>query len=160
MNNRKMHAVIFSVLFVYTSLFGSDGSKKVLLSGNLIDSAPKHISAKMLHDTFTTKKVHMYNPWEKSSADYEGVLLEDFISFYAQPSVKNLKLEAIDSYQTDISRELWTSERILLVTKVNGKYLSIRDKGPLRIVFIDYNESKINTLELWMWMINKITIEQ
>lgn len=150
---------LFTIIFLTTILFAGSGDKKIKIIGSVNDSAPKYTTAKLLEQNFKIFKKEVYNSWEKRSDLYEGVFLNDLAKKYGTKDTKQIKLIALDGYNIDYSKELYESQRILLSFKVNGKYISIKDKGPMRVVFVDFDSSKKSdndNLHKWMWMIKKI----
>jgi len=158
----KLSAVLiaFISLLLFSNLSYADaGDRKVRLSGNLQDNVDKKQSVKKLEQQFTLYTKKFYNPWEKASATYSGILLDEFVKKFGQADTNKITFKAIDDYQVDIPKNIWQSYKILLVTKVNGEYLDIKNKGPMRIVFPDYDASKKEyevNLPLWLWMITQI----
>ena len=150
---------MLSLLFVSNMSFADDGDRKIRFSGNLNDNSSQRLSVKELEKHFTLIEIKAYNPWEKHTAEYTGILLDELITKIAKPNVQSISLKAIDDYQVEIKKELWESNRILLVTKQDGEYLSVAKKGPMRVIFPDYDASKKEhemNLPLWLWMITKI----
>lgn len=154
---KRAFLVLLSFVLIGASLYADAGNKRVQIDGKILASTPKMITPRQLEKDVGIFKVHLYNPWDKKAADYEGVLIDQLVKRYGQKDISRLKLKAIDNYEVDLSKDLWSKERILLVTKINGKYIPVSEKGPLRIVFVDYNDKKAEHLDLWMWMIKKIT---
>lgn len=157
-----MKKIFMFVLLLSVALFGDAGDRKITLLGNIKDDINKKLSPKQLEKDITPTKHTLYNPWEKKSDEYEGVMLNDFIKFYGKDGIKAIHLVALDDYKVTITKELMKSERILLVTKINGQYQSIKQKGPMRIVFLDFDKTNAKyekSLPLWLWMINKIEFE-
>lgn len=133
--------------------------KKVTLSGTQEKNGVERLSAAKISEGLSFVEQEVYNPYEKRSELYGGVLLDAFVKKYAKEGVKELKLKALDGYTAVIPRTLWESERILLVTHLNGKPTTIKTKGPLQIVFLDFdpNTQKYQkTIPLWIWMVTKI----
>lgn len=158
---RKFGIVFFALVF--SSLAIADaGDKTVMLAGKqLNEKASSKISIKALETNFTLHTIEVYNPWEKRREVYSGIWVSELIKQYG-PSAKSLTLTAIDSYQTTLNDEEWQSFRIMLVTKVNGQYIDVKNKGPMRIVFADYDAAD-NRYELslpkWMWMIKQLSFD-
>lgn len=148
-----------SLAFFVSSTWSGDGERKISLSGNLQTELNGRISVKALESHFTLLNIESYNPWEKETAKHTGILLNELVAKFAQADTQVVIFSAIDDYEVEIPRAMWESFRILIVTKQNGQYLPVSKRGPMRIVFPDYDASKkeyeIN-LPLWMWMINKI----
>lgn len=151
-----------TALFIFAFfglLYGESGNKKVYLTGKINNTTPKYITPKQLDKLFSSLKFNTFNPWEKQKDYYEGIFLNEFIKKYGKKDVKEVKIKALDDYEITFSKELYENERILLSYKVNGKYISIREKGPMRIVFVDYDASKKKyelNLPKWLWMIRSI----
>lgn len=157
-----MKKILLILMIFALALFGDAGDKKITLLGNIKDTVSKKLSPKQLEKDLTTSKHTLYNPWEKRTDEYEGVLLNDFVKFYGKDGLKALHLIALDDYKVTISKELMDSERILLVTKINNQYQPIKQKGPMRIVFLDFDKTDAKyekSLPLWLWMISKIEFE-
>ena len=72
-----------------------------------------------------------------------------------------LVLEALDEYSVEISDDPFEDYPIIVAYKLNGKYMSVRDLGPLWLMypFDDYPE--LNT-ELsrshCVWQLTRITV--
>lgn len=149
------------VFFIMSSVlaYADAGDKTIVLAGHLTKSAPVKVTPRELEHSFQVFKGYLYNPWEKKSAHYEGILIDQLVKKYGDKGVQKLRLKAIDDYEIVLEKRMWQTERILLVTKIDGKYIPVKEKGPLRIVFVDYDDSKAKDLHLWMWMIKKIAFE-
>lgn len=152
---------IITLLFLLfcSTLYANSGDKKIKLIGDIKDSAPKTITPKELEEQFKPFSAKVYNPWEKKEDKYTGVLLSEIVNKFANSSVTSITTKAIDDYSVTFDKKLIDKERILLAYKVNDKFIPIRKKGPLRIVFVDYDKTKKEyelNLSKWMWMINKI----
>ena len=157
-----IHVILITLFFFSHFAYSDAGEKKIRMSGNIKNESIKSITPKILETSLKTTEIHMYNPWEKQPDAYKGVLFNEFVRFYGAGNVSLVTLEAIDDYKVSLTKKMWQNERILLVTRVNGEYISLRKKGPLRIIFIDYDSAKKKyelNLPLWMWMINKIDFE-
>ena len=84
------------------------------------------------------------------------------IKTFGSDDAKSVTISAIDSYQITFTSEDWNRYQILVATRVNNRYQSVRQKGPMRLIYADYDPSKIEhelSLPKWMWMIKKIAIE-
>lgn len=157
MLQKLLNFLLFTTLFIGLTL--SAAEKKITLSGQLSEGKVKRLSASQIIEglEFIQKKV--YNPYEKRSNLYGGVLLDAFVKKYAKESTKTVKFKAIDGYEAVIPRELWEKEPILIATDLNGKRTDLKTKGPLQIVFLDFQPDEIEdqaTIPLWIWMVTKI----
>lgn len=151
--------IVFLLFICVSYIIAANGDKQITLSGKINKNIPNKISAKQLEKILPTSTHTIYNPWEKKTEKYEGVLLDEFIKHFGADDTTKIELIALDDYRVDISKQLASQERILLVTKINDQYQSIRQKGPMRIIFIDFdkrNKKYEDTLPLWLWMITRI----
>ncbi len=155
---RKLSILLMALVF--SSIVMADaGDKTVLLMGkHLSETAPPKITIKALEANFTLHTVETYNPWEKRTEVYTGIWVSDLIKTYGQGTT-SLKLTAIDDYQVTLNNEEWQNLRILLATKVNGQYIDVKNKGPMRVVFPDYDAANKHyelSLPKWLWMIKRL----
>ena len=139
----------------------ADANVRIKLQGKKTDNTDKRVSIKQI-EAIGLIEVKAYNPYEKKSDVYTGVLMNKFVKHFAKPGVKEMALSAIDDYTITFTSSEWENMRIVIATRVNGKYIGYDEKGPLRIIFPDYDTSKKiyqNILPKWMWMINKVNFK-
>jgi len=135
-----------------------DGSAKIRLMGNVAEDARKRISIKELESIGTTE-AEAFNPYEKKADTYKGVWMKDLVAHFGNPSTHQITTIAIDGYTVTFDKADWESLNIMIATQVNGKYIGFKDKGPMRIVFVDFDKTHElyeANLPKWMWMIQKI----
>lgn len=104
-------------------------------------------------------EVEVFNPDERRVATYQGVWLNDIVAGFGTGQTQNISMTAIDFYQASFEREEWERLRILLATREDGAHIEIDRKGPIRVIFADYNpEERVyqETIGKWIWMVNKI----
>lgn len=156
---RHLKLGILLLLIVSSILYGKNREPKIILSGNLIEASSQRLSVDELTQDLKYITQRVYNPYEKRTDLYGGVLLDEFVQKYANKNIQSLELIAIDDYSITITKDEWKSMRIILSTQMNNKKISIKNKGPLRIVFPDYDpkETQYQTnIASWIWMIKKI----
>ncbi len=151
---------LFLVFLLLSSvnLFGDGSERKIRLLGNTKANTPKTVSIKEIEELGLVQE-NIYNPYEKRTDLYTGVLLDKFIKKYANDDVKTVTFTAIDDYEVVMPKSQYSSEKIILATRINKHYMSLRSKGPLRIVYPDYDAKKKKyqvNLSYWIWMITKI----
>ena len=140
--------------------FANPGDAKILLTGKALNlEKPQRITVKDLESMFELVTVEAYNPWEKRSDQYTGIWMNQLIDKFAKPGLRSLDFKAIDNYQISFIEQDWTTFKILMATRVNNEYQSVRNKGPMRLIYADYDQSNIEhelNLTKWMWMIKRI----
>ena len=137
---------------------GTDGGARIKLLGKVASDVSARVTVKQI-ESIGTSDLDAYNPYEKRNDVYTGVWMNEFVARFGQPDVKSVTFKAIDDYEINFDPSEWKGLRILIATRVNGKYIGLEEKGPMRIVFPDYDPGKSvyqENLPKWMWMITKI----
>lgn len=139
----------------------ADGSARIRLDGNLAAEVPSQLSVLQI-EAIGTHEVEAYNPYEKRSDRYTGVWLKDLVTHLGASSTQQVTTSAIDDYVVTFKAFEWQQQRILIATRVNGQYIGFAQKGPLRIVYPDFDRADPvyqANLPKWMWMITRISFE-
>lgn len=158
MSYLKNFLLCFFIIFSSIT-YAYDGEKKIRLLGKVKEGIDKRVSVKELESTFETKEFSVYNPYDKQSDLYSGVFIDKLVEKFAQDGVSEVKFTAIDNYEITLSKADWLKNPILLSTRMNGKFMEVREKGPLRIVYPELHPEDKDYKKLlptWMWMITKI----
>lgn len=158
-----MHLVLAGV-FLFVLISNSvnsaeqDGKASVKLEGEVSTNVSKRPTVEEIESIGVTE-LEILDPFDSKTNRYKGIWLDQFAAHFAKPGVTHLTFIAIDEYEISFERKEWTNTRILLVTKVNDKYIDLEHKGPLRIIFPDFNPKTDNSKEnlpKWIWMITRV----
>lgn len=136
----------------------ADGGAKVRLTGNMVQGIGDSITVGELEKA-GLQVLRRHDPFEKKTLHYSGVWLDAFVERFGKAGVTAVTFTAIDEYQVTVDRQEWMKTRILLVTRVDDRYLDFEHKGPIRVVYADYDPAVHNPKEVlpkWIWMITKI----
>ena len=159
---KKIIKIFFLIgFYIGSPLYAESGNQSIEIVGEIKKEIQSNITVKKLYKLVKTNEFEVYNPWEKKTDVYEGILIDDFIDLFAKKNSYGIRFLAIDGYEVEFKKSDWENERILLSLKVNGEFIAIRDRGPMRLVFVDYDKNKQKykvTLKSWMWMITKIEV--
>lgn len=132
--------------------------QRIKLQGSLLKNAPAFITVSDLEKLLTTE-YEVHDPYLGSPVVYQGVLLREFVKAYGQPETVFLKIRAIDDYKAEFSKDEWHQWDIMLATRMAGKQMGLREKGPVKIV-MPYDTAKEMNQTLfnpkWIWQINRI----
>lgn len=107
------------------------------------------------------RKGEMETPWTEGTVIFEGPLLREILAAVGATGT-SLKVRALNDYAADVPAEDAKLDTIL-ATKLDGKPMSIRDKGPLMLVYpfdLDadlYNEKYFSRS---VWQIKEIEVGQ
>lgn len=99
----------------------------------------------------------LYDPYQAADVEMRGIPFRDFLikHFGSVPSA--LHFTAWDDYAVSLSG--WGDPDWVLVTHENDQPLTLRDRGPLRLVERDYADRDTENLREfndWLWMIRSI----
>jgi hypothetical protein len=100
--------------------------------------------------------------WTDGLVTFEGVLLSRLLEVLAVPGdVKELAMTALDDYQVAIPVADVRTWPVILALKRDGQYMSVRNKGPLWVVyprhaFPELQQAKHNPK--WIWQLKEIVI--
>jgi hypothetical protein len=112
-------------------------------------------------ESLPRREVRTENPWEEGTAVYEGVLLRDLLnSVEANGTV--LRIAALNDYSAEMDVEDTETIDVILAFKRNGKYMPIREKGPLFVVFPFSDQPSLKVQQRFaqsVWQVSRITVK-
>lgn len=147
--------------------FGADLAKaegKVLLriSGNISKSNSEsgiEIDQAML-DSLPVVTFSTPTPWTEGNSEWSGVRLNEFLDYIGAQS-RELHIKALDGYEVDFKNVDLDKYPVIIAYKLNGEYMSVRDLGPLWIMFpfADHPELDIQfNRSLSVWQLLEIEV--
>lgn len=106
--------------------------------------------------TFATSTI-----WTEGKVEFTGVPLSDLLRKLGIES-GTLKATAINDYAVDIPVAEALQDPAIVAYKMNGKPMSVREKGPLWIVY-PYDQNKKFQAEVYysrsIWQLDRIVVE-
>lgn len=100
-------------------------------------------------------------PWTEGQTVFDGVLLRDLLAAVGAAG-GSLRAVAINDYAVEIPAEDATVYDVIVAYEMNGEPMSVRDKGPLWIVYPmdDHDELKTPETEAKMiWQLRDISVQ-
>lgn len=97
--------------------------------------------------------------WPGNDGTYEGPLLADVLRRAGLYDAAGVRISALDGFSQVLPRQDWTRWPVLLATRRDGQPLSVRNKGPLRVIYPrDMSPELSDTLYRlrWVWLVNRI----
>ena len=109
-------------------------------------------------ETFDTYRVVTVTPWRKTPATFEGVLLRDVLAASDLDAVSAIRVTAENDFSSDLEQEIWMSVPVMVATRVDGRPISRRERGPLLFVVEDalYQASAATQERHLVWMAARI----
>ncbi len=136
------------VLTVSGTLTKPNHGKDATFSMEMLERLPQQ--------TFTTK-----TPWYPQAVTFTGPLLRDVLAA-AGASGKQISARALDDYKTLIPMSDAKNFNLILARQIDGKNLSIREKGPLFIVYPYDSKPELQAqvyLDRSAWQLKSLTID-
>jgi hypothetical protein len=111
---------------------------------------------KLPQQSFTTN-----TPWYPKPVTFTGPLLRDVLAAAGAKGTR-IAARALDDYKTVIPMSDAQNFGVILARKIDGKILSVRDKGPLFIVYPYDSKPELKAqvfLDRSAWQLKSLTID-
>lgn len=132
-------------------------SKKVILTIKSPKGMTKYSHSQV--EAIGLKKLETSTYWPDDNGEYDGVLLRDLLKDAGIETSPRIKVTALDDYTTIIPREDWQKWDVLVATRHEKKAMSIRRKGPLRMIYPKDLGGEVAASDMrirWIWAIKTI----
>lgn len=100
-------------------------------------------------------------PWYKDSVKFEGVSLEKLMQSVGAKGDR-VAVVALNDYSTEIPMEDFAKYGAILALKRDGEYMTVRDKGPLFIVYPYDQNPELKSQKFYSrsaWQVAKIIVK-
>ena len=140
--------------------------KKILTVSGRISGANMGDAA--VFDVATLEKVGVVRfttetAWSDNPITFDGVLLASLLDVIgAEAGASSLKITALNDYAIEVPIEDAREWPTILALKADGKYMSVRDKGPLWLVYPRHINAEFGTDKYnarWIWQIATIEVK-
>lgn len=105
-------------------------------------------------------KIRTTTPWTDGVVEFEGVPIKDLFEAVGATG-RLIKAAALNDYIADVDVETVMSSGAILAYRVNGADMSVRDKGPLWIMFPFDDKPQYKAEIVYsqsVWQLRKMTI--
>lgn len=85
-------------------------------------------------DQLPVRAITTASPWFKNVGTFSGPLLSDVLAM-AGATGTQLQIKALNDYKVQVPSEDGLKYGAILARKIDGKTLSVRDKGPLFLIY-------------------------
>ncbi len=112
------------------------GSVVLTVTGNVQNTNREHVAAFDLAmlDQLPQHSVNTTTPWFDKPKTFTGPLARDVLKLLEAHGT-NARAVALNDYHIDIPTRDFDNFDVILATRIDGEILSIRDKGPLFIIY-------------------------
>jgi hypothetical protein len=100
-------------------------------------------------------------PWYTGAVKFEGPLMRDVLA-QAGANGNTLVVQALNDYVTEIPMNDFKNFNVLLALKRDGEYMSVRDKGPLFIVYPYDSDPELKSQQYYKrsaWQVARMTVK-
>jgi len=102
--------------------------------------------------------------WTDGANRFQGPLIKDVIESAGLDiaSVETIRATAANDYSVAIPATDIIKYKVILATEMNGKRLTLRDKGPLWVVYPRDDHTELNDPEInarWIWQLIELKLE-
>ena len=99
-------------------------------------------------------------PWTEGEVAFEGIWARDLMEAVGASGEQATAL-ALNDYQAEIPVTDFTERDVLLALKTNGKYMRVREKGPIWIVYPTSKSGEMQDMESrgkMVWQLKRIEV--
>lgn len=100
-------------------------------------------------------------PWTSGPVEFEGVLLKDLFGMAAVTGTK-IRATALNDYIVDLDYQTLLSAGAIVAYRVDGAEISVREKGPLWIMFPFDEKPELKAETIYsqsVWQLRKLTFQ-
>lgn len=113
-------------------------------------------------EALTQHDITTSTPWSEAPRTYRGPRLSSVLDAAGVSEGERLTLRALNDYMAHVPLSEAREEAVILATRRDGERLSIREKGPLFVIYpFDQAAHLRNELHYArsVWQLNRITVE-
>jgi hypothetical protein len=100
-------------------------------------------------------------PWYTETVKFEGVPLDKLMAHVGANGEKVLAI-ALNDYSVEIPIEDFAKYHVILALKRDGEYMSVRDKGPLFVIYPFDNDPELRSQKFYSrsaWQVNRMVVK-
>ncbi|WP_420546897.1 molybdopterin-dependent oxidoreductase [Curvivirga sp.] len=163
----------YAVFFISLSIFGhisvaselqKPADKTILSISGKIEKTNKGEHAEFdlgMLDALPQKTLTVETPWTEGNVSFSGPLLRDFLDMVGA-SGNVIQAKALNDYIVVIPMEDVQEFDVILATSLDGKRLSVRDKGPVWVIY-PWNDDEDLRVETYyarsIWQLKSMIVE-
>jgi hypothetical protein len=106
-------------------------------------------------------KIVTATPWTKGKTSFQGIAIATLLKSLHVKNYTKLKISALNQYWSMIPRTDIEKYNPILAIKQNGKYMPIRNKGPIWVIYPLSESDELHNKALhsrMVWQVSKIEI--
>jgi hypothetical protein len=139
------------------------GKTILIVSGKITNSNTQQgvVFDRAMLEQLGTDTVRTRTPWHDGEVTFSGVRLDKLMA-YVGAEGRSVTAVALNDYVTTIPIDDFSRFQVILALKRNGEYMSVRDKGPLFIIYPFDSDSTLQSQVYFgrsAWQVAKLVVE-
>lgn len=126
--------------------FNADG--KAIFDLEMLDALPQRVT-------------RATTPWYTGEHEFSGVVISDLLTYLGAEG-DTVTFTALNDYASDIPMDDLKNWPVILATRIDGKELSVREKGPLFVIYpFDMDTTLYNEVIFGrsVWQVASVTVQ-
>lgn len=121
-------------------------------------SGAEHVYGPADLETLPTYALMTTTPWRQEPAVFEGVMLVELLVRHGLDQIDSISVLAENDYVSEIERAAWETGAIMIATRVDGRPLSRRERGPIQFVvpIQTFEDTEAITTQHLVWMAARV----
>lgn len=156
-------AISISGPSIAQSLVAPKGQPILIISGNISNTNvgdTAQFDLPML-EALDMVQISTKSPWYDGVASFDGVRMDKLMALVGAKG-KTVRAIALNDYVTTIPIDDFAKFGTIMAIKQNGQYMSVRDKGPLFIIYPFDSNADLQTQTYYgrsAWQLAKLIVE-
>ena len=106
------------------------------------------------------RRISTPTAWTDGVKSFEGVLVRDVLTRVGAVG-RVIRAQAVNDYQISIPREDFETYDVILALRMDGRDLTLRDKGPIWIVYPRGEHPELDDAQFnsrWVWQLRSLEV--
>ena len=144
--------------------YAQSAAEKPLLtiSGKITNTTPEGATFdRSKLEALGMETIETKTPWYKETVKFEGVPLEKLMAAVGANGDR-VQAIALNDYSVEIPIEDFAKHHAILALKRDGEYMSVRDKGPLFVVYPYDSDPELRSQKFYSrsaWQVNRLIVK-
>lgn len=163
-NRRTLLAILVASLTAGAAqsaqLLQPEGTVILSVSGNIANGGETVEFDLAMLDALPQRTTTTATPWYEGEQSFSGPVLLDLLNAVGAKGI-SVTVTALNDYSAEIPMEDLVAAPVILASRLNGETLSVRDKGPLFVIYpFDLDPDLYNEVSFGrsVWQVKSILV--
>lgn len=128
---------------------------RIALHGDALSGQPRSLAVDELEKLAALVEWTIRDPYRNHTNRYSGIPLRDLVKKLA-PGAQRVRMRAVNDYIAWFDRREWETLPIMLATRDNGARMTVANKGPARIIYLQDADNELQMqvhAPKWIWQV-------